>query len=695
MRPVPLLAALLLVPGCQSSPTLDICSDFHCSNHGQCILVDDSSGHPTPTCLCDTGYTPDSSGWLCESKADDSLCAGVTCSGHGSCVSVQGKGSCKCDAGYKPGADGKSCENPCLGQTCSGHGTCKSGDKGLSCDCSLGYRASADGLSCLPTFPGTLHVYKLTYTTSTWVMGTATLDLSDLAQGRLNERMKYSLYYDSWRGLRHTVRQDWTLDSTGKGVTAMEMTDLFMQAELTRTRHSSATFANNKVTATLRRLDKQGAYSTSYSGTLSPIPMPGGFEYPGWTMGCYSPAFYMLAFQRYDSSRMGTQEVDVYWPSFNMVSRIKVTSDAKWTAGRPALHFPEYNISVVYDESGIPLTIQANRQNIVWTRYSGTPADLNLPTLEAATPVTPTPLPTDIKESAVTFTSQDSTKLAGTLTLPQSKTTALPAVLMVSDIFGADQDAPLESLPHARLYKHLAAHLAHAGYASLRYDPRSRGLSGGDLWSVTPAKLAEDAAAALAQLKGTTGVDASRIYLLSHGRSSVPAITLLGTSTSIKGYIGLAPVLQKLDQEVVYQATTHLTASKFSSKFVDKQKTSYQSLVKSLQAGSYNNNTWWNLPLAFWKSWLAFDGTTTLDGFKGPVLLLRGDQDMEISDAQLKAAVAAAATSGKKNLTTKTLTTRTFLLSAGEKKTLWESALLPFEVPADTQSEILTWLSTN
>jgi pimeloyl-ACP methyl ester carboxylesterase len=267
-------------------------------------------------------------------------------------------------------------------------------------------------------------------------------------------------------------------------------------------------------------------------------------------------------------------------------------------------------------------------------------------------------------------------------------------VLFVSDTISASRDAPFLQLPGMPLYRHLAAHLAHAGFASLRYDPRGKGSSKGDATQATQALLVKDAEAALAALSAASDVDKTRIYYLSLGPSSATALTLLASKPP-RGYIALAPLVKDLPAAILYTDTATFKAAGFSQKFLDAEAADTQQKVSQIQAGTFADAEWRGLPTPLWKEWLAFDGSTALGAFAGPVLALRGDQDLVMPPEQLQAATDAATKAGKANLTAQTLTGLAFTLTAGTIADLWESALLPLEVPATTIDTLTAWLKSN
>lgn len=687
-------ACCLWGAGCEGPPDMNPCADFDCSGHGTCVLAGRQGAPPTPTCRCDTGYAPDSSGWLCLPATDSSLCAGVACSGHGRCVSVRGTPGCVCDPGYAAsGSDGLACTDVCAGVSCSGHGSCRvdSSNQPL-CVCDPGYEPGADRLSCaVPAEQGPV-VYRLAWDSyPTYLMGRASIDTREA--GRIVEVLDYNLRLDSWRGLRRKARQQWTLDATGKQVTAFEWTDHFRQGTLWRKRAGKATFAAGAATVSYDRAGYRVAATESYGGSQAPIPMLGGFEYPGVSLGCFSPGFYLQALQRYQPGQPDPQDIEVFWPETGTVGQIKVKAAATSTAARPVLVFPDYEITVTYGGAGMPETIYLDDQSLGWRRMEGVAADLNLGSLAPGKPYTPKPLPSGLVESSVSISAAGGATLAATLTVPKGASGKVPAVLLVAGPDADSRDRPWPRLPRSPLFEHLAAHLAGAGFASLRFDLRGRGASTGSASGQSLSQLTQDVGAALAALKAASAVDGGEVYLLSHGWGSVPALSTAGSG--IKGLIAIAPVIADLDEVTVYAGTSGWKVSGFSSKFVAAQKKWYEDELAKISAGTYTGTRFLQRPVALWKDLLAFDGTTTLGALSAPVLLLRGDQDLETPPEQLKAAAAAAAKAGKKNLTTSTLKGLSFILSAGKTSDLWESAMLPLELPATATQAITDWLKKN
>jgi len=580
---------------------------------------------------------------------------------------------------------------------CSGVGTCAVVKGKPRCSCPKGYWATPDGKGCDSSSFGGFTTYKLTWDRwPTWQVGLISLDSRKWKSGVLVERLKYNLYLDSGgRGLHRTAQQTWNLTPNGDQVTSLTVDDSFTQAKVSRRRKVSASFAKGAGKVSMQRGERKASHTVAYKGSRTPLPMFGGMEYPGWHVGCLSPAFYALALQRYDRKAGGRQVLEVFWPNAGAVGKVVVEAHPSWTAASPALHFPEQEMLVTFDKE-VPRVIRNLAEEVSITRYTGTLADLNMAPAKTATAITVTAPPSTGLDLSTAITSRDGTKLVGALTLPGSAgATKAPALLMVPGPWAGNRDHPHRLLVRSPVYRHLAAHLAKAGYASLRYDPRGRGSSGGNPWKATFDDLVEDAEAARAALAANAAVDSSRIFVLSHGAGSTVALALLArTGKSARGYIGLAPLVTNLRSALTNRYTAHLTAAQFTSSYVSRQVSYYGAILDSIKKGTYRKARFDGLSATFWKQLLALAPDTLLGAYPGPVLLVRGDQDLQVPSDQLTRATAAAQKSGR-DLTAITLTGRSFTLAAGKTSDLWEDAFFPYELPTDAVTPVLTWLKAN
>ena len=142
---------------------------------------------------------------------------------------------------------------------------------------------------------------------------------------------------------------------------------------------------------------------------------------------------------------------------------------------------------------------------------------------------------------AVSFASEDGTKLAGVLDLPPGGKAHAPAIVFIppgpsaSRNFGGDGPDPM--------YPDLALTFAQRGYAVLRYDTRGIGKSAGSADETWEQSLA-DAEAAIAFAESQDEVDPASVYALGYGSGADLALTASGSAdTAVAGVVALAPTV--------------------------------------------------------------------------------------------------------------------------------------------------------
>jgi pimeloyl-ACP methyl ester carboxylesterase len=142
-----------------------------------------------------------------------------------------------------------------------------------------------------------------------------------------------------------------------------------------------------------------------------------------------------------------------------------------------------------------------------------------------------------VTQHSVTFDNASAAvSLCGTLTLPDSGPSC-PAAILVHGQGALDRDM---SFAHLKPFKTLAEHLAANGIASLRYDKRGVGESGGDFGSVTREDLASDVSAALGFLKRREAIDPNRIGLIGQSEGGVVAPMVASASDDVAFVVLLA-----------------------------------------------------------------------------------------------------------------------------------------------------------
>lgn len=150
--PVPLIAALVALAGCNQPPprsnATSPCKGVDCSGHGQCAVAEGE----VAVCLCSAGYHAGVSGLVCDATVVGDECAAVDCNTGGTCAVSGGQPVCVCAQGFRAVTQ-TTCVQDTSAVTC-GPGTVLTGTQcvptapppGITC----GPGTVPSGTQCLP-----------------------------------------------------------------------------------------------------------------------------------------------------------------------------------------------------------------------------------------------------------------------------------------------------------------------------------------------------------------------------------------------------------------------------------------------------------------------------------------------------------------------------------------------------------------
>ncbi len=156
---------------------------------------------------------------------------------------------------------------------------------------------------------------------------------------------------------------------------------------------------------------------------------------------------------------------------------------------------------------------------------------------ELVRPQEPEP-PYPYREEDVRFlNAEDRISLAGTLLIPEGEG-PFPAVAFCSGSGPQDRD---ESVFGHKPFWIIADHLARNGIASLRYDDRGIGGSGGNFLTATSAEFARDLESAITFLEGRDEIDADRIGAIGHSEGAIVVPMIANESPGLDFAVLLAP----------------------------------------------------------------------------------------------------------------------------------------------------------
>lgn len=668
------LLSWLVPTGCEQGAP---CDDVNCGLYGVC---------DRGACVCDPGYQPTADGLGCV-PFEHEVCEGITCSGLGHCEPGPGgpRGTlrpvCVCDPGAVPTTDDLDCVDPCDGIDCA-PGTCQAGDDGTpACVCPDGYLTESDPPGC---HEQTLFTYEIVFDPAgqAYPMGTAWLQRRRTAESlTLESAARYLLPNAEQGGQGGTLRTTARYDQYGRLVEiSQDHQPVFGTVTARRRLHYTAVEEHDGTTEVLFEsslLDRLWRGSLQAEGGLPP-PMADGYEYPAFQFGCFDPLFYVALRRRIDPLGPPPGTITVLVPGFALPNPVEIE-----VAGDEAtctIRLPDYELEADFEGTRL-----AEVRYAEWGLMRRVPGGGALELSFLPLPHTPvehepeTFLAPD--EAQIVFASSDGTSLEGSLALPEGE--PLPvAVLFVPGLYPTNRD---KSFLLAAPYRKLSARLADAGFASLRFDGRGTGRSGGQS-AADPARLEEDLDAAFAVLDEDPRFE--KVVLAGHGFASLRALEAarrLGPA----GLILLAPAGDDLAAATFHRTGKAMEVGGIHRDWIDAYRQYHQDDMDALQNGSYPG-PYAGRSVAFWQDWL---GRDLLDaaGLAMAALVLHGEEDI-VLPANGSDQVADALAAGGCTVTRQILPGLSHQFAPGAIDDLWESVHLPWNIDPDVVDTVLAWL---
>ena len=236
-------------------------------------------------------------------------------------------------------------------------------------------------------------------------------------------------------------------------------------------------------------------------------------------------------------------------------------------------------------------------------------------------------------------------ELAGTLSLPDGDG-PVPAVLLASGSGPLDRDSN-----HRRarfdVARQLAAALATAGLASLRYDKRGVGASPGDWRAAGLYDNVDDLAAARDTLAARPEVDADRLVVAGHSEGALLAAALAARGAPLAGVVLLSgsatPGAELLRWQARQLAPTlpapvrgvlRLLRTDLEAKVAANHARVRATTTDVARIGGVKLNARWT------REFLAHDPRADLARVTVPVLALTGVKDLQVDVADLDVVAA-------------------------------------------------------
>ena len=210
---------------------------------------------------------------------------------------------------------------------------------------------------------------------------------------------------------------------------------------------------------------------------------------------------------------------------------------------------------------------------------------------------------------------KDGTTLAGTLTLPPGKG-PFPAVLFVTGSGPQDRD---EMILGHRPFLVIADALTKAGIATLRFDDRGMGKSGGSITNLTTTDFAGDALAEITYLAKRPEIDPRRVGIIGHSEGGLIA-PMVAAQSDVPHFLVLLAGPGVPGREVIRTQT----------RAIMKAEGANDAEIEHALAMSGDTSPWM-------KQFLVLDPQTFLPRVKVPVLAMNGEKDLQVDPSNLDA----------------------------------------------------------
>ena len=236
--------------------------------------------------------------------------------------------------------------------------------------------------------------------------------------------------------------------------------------------------------------------------------------------------------------------------------------------------------------------------------------------------------------------------LAGTLTRPRETNGLLPAVVTISGSGPQERDVALPGIEGYRLFRQIADTLGRIGVAVLRLDDRGVGESGGTFATATSRDFAKDVAAAVAYLRTRPDIDGDRIALVGHSEGGIVAPLVAAEDSRLAGIALLAGPAFTGGRIIAYQQRSAINQM-YPSAFASARDSMFRAAQRQLDSTA-KGNPWM-------REFISYDPVPTARRVRVPVLVLHGEQDLQVTVEQADTLAAAFRGGGNSDVTLRRL----------------------------------------
>lgn len=265
--------------------------------------------------------------------------------------------------------------------------------------------------------------------------------------------------------------------------------------------------------------------------------------------------------------------------------------------------------------------------------------------------------------------------------LESRRTTApQPAVVLISGAGAHTRDYSTAEGEYEgnHAFAHLARQFVQAGFVVVRFDERGTGKSTGDyLRTATTASLAEDVEALLGVLARQAEVDSTRIALIGHSEGGAIAPIVAGRMPSV-GAIALLAAPSWTGRRIMdWQDAYDVKHGQWSGARSDEE--SRREWLAAERQRRESTEAWFPF-------FLDYDPLPAIRRVRAPILILHGDEDVQVTPEQAQELAQAARGAGNAAVTVRLLPSHSHSLV--EPSATW----FPPALSARVNAELTAWL---
>ena len=237
----------------------------------------------------------------------------------------------------------------------------------------------------------------------------------------------------------------------------------------------------------------------------------------------------------------------------------------------------------------------------------------------------------EVTTERLVVTTGDGIQLVGDLTSPESAGPH-PATLILNGSGPLDRDS---NMPEQKLdvSNALASALVAHGVASLRYDKRGVGESGGDYLRTGFDQETSDAEAALAVLRDLPGIARERLTVIGHSAGATIAIRLASTHAWLAGVVLLSASAQRGEDVMRWQSDRIAASMRGLARLRRRRFLESQARIRGLllaSDGDIISVEGSELPARWLREFMAYDPAQDVPAVRCPILAVTGSSDVQV-----------------------------------------------------------------